>query len=586
MLKVKNNQRQKWIKNLCFVLIVLTINSCLMDKSPKKFNDLTKDSTVKAKDIITDLNIKYCPTKATETKSIAFLDLSFDFSGSNKKRSTCFIGTDMEAKRLIEAKKFIQSQKVTDKNILYVAIETWSTAAADQCRLFFNGRTKSYIRYDLTDKDDIADENHPVFDVLNGLIDDAINGTGYLDAACKDGWTNYLQALDSLSKTKKEFVDEMRQIYYEGSPEAANITFYSIFLSDGIPKAPAPGGNPIIQDKYEILGKAYDYIYLNNLTDKSNIDSITTFLNTAFYTKAFDLLPGMGGGSCTIPNEPDPKDLLKNMATVGNGVFKDLNDNINFGNFALQTLYNGFKTNRVIVFDMSSVWILNELGIAEYAQDADGDALADEEELELGSDPKDADSDNDGIRDGVEMRISGSPTSFNYNGPYDINDTDNDGITNMEEVVLGLDYAVSDINNNGFPDWMDFVNKIALSSTNTTLDADGDGFSNQEEQEGTLPLNINNIYLSKDLKKQTYSISDATAKDACRDATISNFRLSSKTEPAKIKLWYYAIQDQGLKKQLVSGEMTINPGKETNIIFTDGPESTVTNLRTYHEGKK
>ncbi|MBI2377139.1 MAG: thrombospondin type 3 repeat-containing protein [Deltaproteobacteria bacterium] len=79
-------------------------------------------------------------------------------------------------------------------------------------------------------------------------------------------------------------------------------------------------------------------------------------------------------------------------------------------------------------------------------RDGDGDGLADDVEVTLGTDPQDPDTDNDGINDGDEISRAGSPTRYEPRAdtnPLDA-DTDDDGIADGEEIVAGSDTLVTD----------------------------------------------------------------------------------------------------------------------------------------------
>ena len=91
-----------------------------------------------------------------------------------------------------------------------------------------------------------------------------------------------------------------------------------------------------------------------------------------------------------------------------------------------------------------------------YNRDTDGDGLSDKEELVLGTDPLNPDSDGDGLTDGMEVHQLGS-------NPL-AKDTDGDGLSDMEEYRLGTSL--------------------------TRMDTDGDGLNDREEiSRGTDPLN-------------------------------------------------------------------------------------------------
>ncbi|MDA0349584.1 MAG: Ig-like domain-containing protein, partial [Verrucomicrobia bacterium] len=115
--------------------------------------------------------------------------------------------------------------------------------------------------------------------------------------------------------------------------------------------------------------------------------------------------------------------------------------------------------------------------------DTDQDGLSDVIELNVGLDPNDPDSDDDGISDGKE-------------------DIDGDGVTNDVEAFLGFNLGEKDsdmdgINDNledadmdGLPDFRE-----VLAGTNINLiDSDGDGFSDEAEFiSGSSPIDSNAI---------------------------------------------------------------------------------------------
>lgn len=85
------------------------------------------------------------------------------------------------------------------------------------------------------------------------------------------------------------------------------------------------------------------------------------------------------------------------------------------------------------------------------AIDTDEDGLSDEDELLLGTDPFDPDTDGDGLLDGTEVDIAagtGCPD------PLDA-DSDDDGLADGEESLLGTDSCNADSDNDGIPDGID-----------------------------------------------------------------------------------------------------------------------------------
>jgi len=122
--------------------------------------------------------------------------------------------------------------------------------------------------------------------------------------------------------------------------------------------------------------------------------------------------------------------------------------------------------------------------ITDYAADAnedtDGDGLTNLQEYQLGADPNDSDTDNDNMPDGWEF-----DNNLNATDASDANeDTDDDGLTNLQEYQLGADPNDSDTDNDQMPDGWEYNNGLNAASEDT----DDDGLTNlQEYQLGADP---------------------------------------------------------------------------------------------------
>ncbi len=123
------------------------------------------------------------------------------------------------------------------------------------------------------------------------------------------------------------------------------------------------------------------------------------------------------------------------------------------------------------------------------------------------TDPLDSDTDDGGVPDGVEdLNGNGGTERPNPNGPAgnetspidgsDDNldlDTDDDGLSDLDEFVLKSDPFDVDTDNDGFPDGIEVTAGDQLSNWGptdpTSADTDNDGISDRDEAYGTGPLN-------------------------------------------------------------------------------------------------
>ncbi|MEZ4432250.1 MAG: hypothetical protein R3F65_07535, partial [bacterium] len=113
--------------------------------------------------------------------------------------------------------------------------------------------------------------------------------------------------------------------------------------------------------------------------------------------------------------------------------------------------------------------------------DTDGDGLADIEEVELGTDPEVADTDGDGLSDGFEVRYGFDPLTAGD----ELLDPDGDGLSNLQEQDAGTDPLAADPDGDGLDDAMELM----LGTSPSDPDSDDDGLDDGFEVElGTNPL--------------------------------------------------------------------------------------------------
>ena len=102
--------------------------------------------------------------------------------------------------------------------------------------------------------------------------------------------------------------------------------------------------------------------------------------------------------------------------------------------------------------------------------DSDNDGLTNDRERVLGTDPYDPDTDNDGIKDGDEVNTYGtSPVDF---------DTDGDGLGDGDEIARGTDPKDIDSDDDGLEDGEEVM---SYGTNPLKSDTDGDGLGDNEE---------------------------------------------------------------------------------------------------------
>jgi hypothetical protein len=123
--------------------------------------------------------------------------------------------------------------------------------------------------------------------------------------------------------------------------------------------------------------------------------------------------------------------------------------------------------------------------------DEDGDGLTNQEEYDLGTNPKNADTDGDGFLDKWEVDNGFNP--LDSSDPDPNGDEDDDGLTNQQELDLGTDLLDPDTDGDGFPDgWeVDYgFDPTDPADPGAGGDYDSDGLTNLEEyQQETDPTN-------------------------------------------------------------------------------------------------
>ena len=115
--------------------------------------------------------------------------------------------------------------------------------------------------------------------------------------------------------------------------------------------------------------------------------------------------------------------------------------------------------------------------------DQDNDAISDEDERRLGTDPAKDDSDGDGLKDNEELGEDlQSPTDTDQDGIIDAldDDDDDDTLPTSEEIALGTDPRNPDSDDDALNDAMEAGSK-KIGTDPLNPDTDGDGISDGTE---------------------------------------------------------------------------------------------------------
>ncbi|KXK26370.1 MAG: hypothetical protein TR69_WS6001000372 [candidate division WS6 bacterium OLB20] len=124
--------------------------------------------------------------------------------------------------------------------------------------------------------------------------------------------------------------------------------------------------------------------------------------------------------------------------------------------------------------------------------DTDGDGITDSEELVLGTDPDNPDTDGDGLEDGLELEIRTDPLEVDSDGDgltdgFEYNFSDPEGVHQLDPTKADTDMnGVTDGDEDFDSDGLDTLQELAEETDILSPDTDGDGLYDGEEVAGCI----------------------------------------------------------------------------------------------------
>lgn len=140
-------------------------------------------------------------------------------------------------------------------------------------------------------------------------------------------------------------------------------------------------------------------------------------------------------------------------------------------------IFSGASVKEISILDKKEIAGLKTAKFSSSSApslDSDSDGIADDVEKKLGSNPQKADSDGDGFSDGVALSLGYNPNGKGVLSKNDLSlvdipqledsegnsvivDSDNDGISDKDEIIFGIDPFNSDSDGDGFSDGEEII---------------------------------------------------------------------------------------------------------------------------------
>ncbi|AKU92115.1 vWA domain-containing protein [Vulgatibacter incomptus] len=230
----------------------------------------------------------------------------------------------------------------------------------------------------------------------------------------------------------------------------------------------------------------------------------------------------------------EPEALLREMARVGAGTFRHIanGEKLDFLDVDFTSFRRLFTLKRFMASNINALPIRD----VQLAVDSDGDGLSDVEEELIGTDPTLRDTDGDGFSDFLEHRLrnagfdpldpSDADCAVTEDDDYNRRDDDGDGLLNCEERFLGTNPRLFDTDADGIPDWIEVRAGTSPVSDDLLADLDRDGRTNGDEvRDHTDPNRPDNEDAA--FLRYRYDLRRREIRDSrvCYDFSVSNISL-------------------------------------------------------------